>query len=587
MERKQYHIFCLVGSILSASAISIILNLRTSNILTGIFALVLYHFYTMQGEKRILKWKQNLPVLAVSIFCATCMTLKGFDCFDHYSSIGSLGKAAILCCILSGFLLLFYNLVDWMYLEMDRMSIGKTATGNDSVQLRRKSCQAFGFTFSTLLVCWLLYYLKNYPAVIISDSMDQLGQAVTGIYSNHHPVIQTWLLQLFLAIGNLMGGTLSTGVALYCIAQMVILAAIYAYVVKTLFEYGVRKWIYILVAAFYALMPYNVMFSINIWKDTLFSAGFLLFITVLWKYIFRKSEHQRITDLLIFFLSGCCITLFRNNGFYAFLLIFPFICVVFWKKQKRIVGVAVGILLTTILIKGPIFSYNHVAQPDAIESLSIPAQQIARVVSDGGTLTEEQTQLLSQIIDVDSIAATYDKHVSDPIKNLVRASDNQDYLVSHKIEYLKFWLDLGVHHPFQYLSAYMDQTEGFWYPDVQHWVYTEGVCENAAGIMTESKLPSGMERYIKWIAWDTYTAIPIYGLCWSIGTTVWMTVFFAGYCLRRGRKRELLLFLPMLALWGTLMVATPVYAEFRYLYAIFVCLPMYLIIAMIPDGFYT
>ena len=41
--------------------------------------------------------------------------------------------------------------------------------------------------------------------------------------------------------------------------------------------------------------------------------------------------------------------------------------------------------------------HYNVVQPDTIEALSIPAQHIARVITDGGELTQEQEELLSKL----------------------------------------------------------------------------------------------------------------------------------------------------------------------------------------------
>ena len=70
-------------------------------------------------------------------------------------------------------------------------------------------------------------------------------------------------------------------------------------------------------------------------------------------------------------------------------------------------------------------------QPDTIEALSIPAQHIARVITDGGELTQEQEELLSKVVDLERVPKEYDSTISDPIKTLVREKGNQDYIKEH------------------------------------------------------------------------------------------------------------------------------------------------------------
>lgn len=575
----------MIGALLSASAISILLEMKTSNVLSAIFTIIFYCFYQSQKPAWNQHKKLNQTAVMIASIWSFFMMLKGLETFEHYPSAGAIGKLTILLCIFIGCDILFFYSLTYLYKHIlhHTLSIEGNRPGG-------RHYRVFFMIGGIILLCWLPYYCMNYPGVIISDSCDQIGQALSGIYSNHHPVMQTWLIQGVLSIGMHIFNDLSTAVALYCILQMIVLAAIYAYTVSLLYRYGIPRWLCIVNTAFYALMPYNVMFSFNMWKDSLFSAFVLLFTVLLWKIMIdkRANTHQPnthrpvIVDTILFFIAGLGICLFRNNGFYAFCLVMPFICVICWKTKKEIVAASAATLLLVLFIKGPVFDHFQVASPDMVESLSIPLQQIARVVSDDLEITEEQTALLNQVVEVDAIATTYDARISDPIKNLVRSSGNQTFLEENKGAYLKLWLQLGIRYPFQYLRAYMHQTEGYWYPDVQYWVYADGVCQNQAGLTAAPLLPAEIGDRLQWFAWDSYTEIPLYGLLWSIGTAVWITMMLAGLCYIRGQKMELCIFLPIFALWGTLMVASPVAAEFRYLYAIFLCIPVYISASIYP-----
>lgn len=64
----------------------------------------------------------------------------------------------------------------------------------------------------------------------------------------------------------------------------------------------------------------------------------------------------------------------------------------------------------TLFYKGPVLKYYGVTPPDTIESLSIPAQHIARVIADDGTLSEKQEKLLSKAVDVSQIKKNMIRH---------------------------------------------------------------------------------------------------------------------------------------------------------------------------------
>lgn len=584
MKQSKYVLFCALGALLSSGAISIITSMKTSNVITGVLAVILYWFYKKQRPESKQEIRIMKTAIAVGGFLSIFMLLKGLESFDRYPSIGGIGKISILFCVLSGYFILFSYFIYFVYLIMLKIDIKSKNT-----QERKFSYKIFFIVFGVILLSWLPYYLSYYPGILISDSWDQISQALSGIYSNHHPVVHTWIIQGVLMAGMQIFGNLSPAIALYCILQMIILALIYAYVISIFNEYHIKLWICIVITAFYALMPYNVMFSFNMWKDSLFSAFVLLFTVILWKTIINREQQQikvSVRDSILYVLAGLGICLFRNNGFYAFLLVLPFICVICWKNKRYLVVSTICILLITVFIKGPVFSYFKVASPDMIESLSIPAQQIARVVSDEGELSEEQRALLGKIMEMDKIADAYNPRISDPIKGLVRSYGNQEYLEQNKFQYLNLWINLGVKYPSQYLRAYMNQTEGYWNPDVQYWVYVGEISENQAGIHSEPLLPTGVTRLLKGLFWDNYQDIPIYGIFWSIGAAVWISFGLAGFCYFKNKTRELSIFLPMLALWGTIMIATPVYAEFRYIYAIFLCLPLFIVAALYEEGNY-
>lgn len=581
MSENKKKIFFLIAALISASAVSFTLQLRTSNMITAILALIFAYVYNRQwdiSDKVPDRKRIAIASIVIALILTCFMSMYMIEYQDDFYELTGVGKLAVLLCVAGGYFFLFLTLLKWLYSKMTEVILTNAEPYKKAPRI------VFIGTAILILLCWLPFYLKNFPAVIISDSMDQLGQAVSGVYSNHHPVAQTWILQFFVNIGLQMTGQMKTGIAAFCVVQMIVLAMIYSYVITECYTHRVKKWICICMFLFYAIMPYNVMYAINIWKDSLFSGGLLLFIVLLWKLLRQEQQavYVIVAEEILLVLSGCVVTLFRNNGFYAFLAVVPFVCVLCWRRSRHTVFAMAAVLLLTVLIRGPVFTQFQVASPDIIESLSIPAQQIARVITNGGELKEDEQLLLEQVVDVSRIPSVYNEGVSDPVKDLVRESGSQEYLRLHKSEYLKLWISLGMRYPMHYIRAFLHQTEGYWYPDVQRWVYTEGVCENSGGIITEPKLPETITDLLgKGFLWQGYTKIPVYGLFWSIGAAVWMTFIAAGLCFVVNKKKELILFLPMLALWSTLLAATPVNGEFRYLYSIFICLPFYMIVSKI------
>lgn len=226
------------------------------------------------------------------------------------------------------------------------------------------------------------------------------------------------------------------------------------------------------------------------------------------------------------------------------------------------------------ILKHPVLEYLNVTQPDRIESLSVPAQQIARVITDCNDLTSDQEELLAEVIDVDMIAETYKPYISDPIKNLVRAKGNQDYLDTHSSEYLRLYMEIGVSHPLKYIEAWIDQTKGYWNGGNDYIIWRTGVTENEMGIkrIVNSDLASTfMNAYLYY-----FRNVEVLKLFLSIGLHTWIVVL-AGYIgIIRKDKTVIFMTISILSIIASLLVATPVYSEFRYAYAMFCCMPFLL-----------
>ena len=215
------------------------------------------------------------------------------------------------------------------------------------------------------------------------------------------------------------------------------------------------------------------------------------------------------------------------------------------------------------------------APPDTIEALSVPAQQIARVIYDGGVLNEAQTELLEKIIDIEQVKDTYTPWISDPIKNLVRASNNQKYLTKHKAAFIKLYIELGLAQPHNYIQAWIDLTKGYWNEGYKYnyWGRWEsGSGEDSYGIKTvvySENIHKWLESYI-----DIYQNNFILMIFVSIGFHVWIIIGIAFLSLIWQRREVLFITIPVISIIISLMISTPVYSLLRYAYAVFCCIPL-------------
>ncbi len=568
----------IAASLASGTAFSKFLNVSTTNIFTLIFFILLYFFYktTFQITDR--------KVIIVSYLCGSLYTasfvLVKLSTLLADERPGYAAYVAFFYVI--GFFLFFGNLLVFLYsrfMEKDFCLDEKTKRPDT---LSRKAI-LYGSSMLLMLLAWLPYFLRNFPGDVTTDSHDELEQAVGAApYSNHHPIAHTMMIRLFYNLGMLLFNDQTMAVATYSVCQAILLSAAFSYLLITLYKFRVKRGVILAVLAFYTVIPYHGVYSVTMWKDIWFGGIVVVLSTTIWRlirYYRQKPAKLPWFELIMLFVFGTAMCLFRSNGLYAYILLVPFLCLIFLRKSFMPILFSMMALMVAFMVKGPVYNSMGVTPPDTIESLSIPAQHIARAIKDGAVLTTEEEELLSNVVDIQQIPERYAPSISDPIKNLVRETDNQAYIDEHKMEFLKLWVDLGISYPKSYILAQIDQTYGYWYPDVQYWLYSGEFRGSGSGyeIHQDRKLSeSAAESVTKYM--QSYKDITYWGLFWSIGTASWICAFMFGLCFLKRHRNYLVVYIPVLAVLATLMIATPVFAEFRYAYSVFTTVPLLCIV---------
>lgn len=583
ITNKQVDILtAAIAAFISGSAFVNYTGMSTTNILSLVVLILLYHLFRISNT--VTDKKITIASIVFGGFYSACLFLYKMDVLIAKDDAASAIKWGFYYTL--GFYLLFRSLTAVL---LHRLLHTELCYHKPEERTFFMKLKFFFFCVYVMLVFWSPHFLQVYPGNMTTDSHDQLLQFVGhDPLSNHHPIAHTMMIKLFYDIGMALFDDQTKAIATYSICQAFLLASAFAYLLTTMFQFQVKRGVILTVLAYYALVPFHGSYSVTMWKDVPFGGIVIVLSVTIWRLFVRLRSGNRkipVFDSVMLLLFGIAMCLFRSNGLYAYILLVPVLVLAFFKKSKLPAILAVVALPVAFLIKGPLYKSMGAIPPDTIESLSIPAQHIACVIKHNGpeSLTEEQYELLSQVVDVEQIADTYATTISDPIKKLVRATDNQEYLEEHKMEFLKLWIDLGIHNPIAYLQAQIDQTYGFWYPDVQYWLYPGEFRTHGDGYSIERPqlLPEKIDEMLDDLKY-CYKDIPYLGLIWSIGTASWVCLFMAGLCWIKRGKEWLIVYIPVLAILATLMIATPVFAEFRYAYSMFTTIPLLCIIPFCP-----
>lgn len=568
----------LFKTIISVISVVWLLDVSTDNFISVLLALLFWYAYKNEDSE-----PQGKVFHILAILLAFFHVIGNYMLLVSASGGNSLTHAKCILCI-AGWYCIFHMLITCIY-----RSIKSKSLRDEEIQVNiQQERKIYLFTFICCVICWLPYYLSYFPGSFSPDSTNQIMQALGIVeYSNHHPVTHTLLLKGCYNFGFLLSGNENIGAATCTLVQMLLMAAIFSYLVIVLYHFKIKKMYLVLCVIYYALFPVNAVFSITIWKDVLFAGITLLFVVLLWKMnlLEKEKNNKNATSIrkeghiliIGFIVIGTLFSLMRSNGFYAFIVCGIVMCLLLKNQRRPMIISVLAVIMIVCLIKGPVMEVQGIRQPDLIENLSIPSQHIARVIVTGNELEPEEYELLNRVIDIERIPEVYKPYLSDPIKDLVREKGNQDYIEEHKKDFLLLWIKLGLRYPGEYINAQIAQTKGYWETDAQYWVIWTELHEplNNVNIYRDSLLPQGLNRVVENIL-SAYHGIPLVGMLYSIGFYFWVTLFLLAVCLKK--KKTILPFIPVLALWGTLMIATPVYAEFRYMYSMVVCLPFFIAI---------
>ena len=310
----------------------------------------------------------------------------------------------------------------------------------------------------------------------------------------------------------------------------------------------------------------------------MFSAITMMLLSVLARIIIEEKNNKNSKKLWIFFTFLCILfSLFRSNGYYAYIIFVPFLIYRFRSRKVVFLSVLAALFISTFT-KVFIMDKINVIQPDFVESCCVPLQQIGRTITNGHELDNRDRELLEKIMNLDGVPVMYRKDLADGMKELVRAG-NEDYLINHKKDYFELWLRLGIKHPGSYLQAFVDLTKGIWFYDQDYEVGTiEGVIANEAGLYRKPLISGKVVVKTHELMLKFGDFIPLYSLLFSMCTYTWggLVLLYLMLSNREFRGNIIVILLPFMII-ATLLIATPISTEFRYMLPIVMTTPVFVI----------
>ena len=432
----------------------------------------------------------------------------------------------------------------------------------------------FCLSFFSISVIDLVYlFFVQYPGILTTDSFSTIAQIVkTSMFNNTMPFWHTVTVMPFYRLGVFLFGDANGGVALFHCAQILFLSACFSYSLVTMYQGGAPRPMLVIAYGLYSLMPYNIVYSVTLWKDIPFAGAVLLFVTAFCRILRQIGKKERANYVLLS-CGALGMALWRTNGWVAFLVTVIVLFLFLRKQYKRVLTLLAALLAFTWVLLNPVLDLLGVSPTNLVEAFAVPMQQVARVVANGRDLTAEEESLLSDIFWIDRMAELYDPQTVDPIKFETFRYDQVDVIKENPGNYLELYFSLGVRYPGDYLKAWIEETKGYWNGGYFFWIYTLELGENDFGIVHTggdsfaAKLYAALFRYVE--------KLTVLQPLMSIGLHVWVLTACCVICIVK-KRREGFLCVPLLVLILGLILGTPVYSEFRYAYPLIITLPLIL-----------
>ena len=443
----------------------------------------------------------------------------------------------------------------------------------------------FLISFIIFFLLGIFYLLIYYPGTGMYDTIAIIGNENSLGYAKQHPWFYIIFIHFIVKIAKFFGGNYETALVLESLFQIFCYSLLCSYLLVWLNKKNIKLIPLLLVFSIYAFSPILNLYKIALFKDILFSIVLIAWTPILYDFVETDGKILYSKKNFIFISILILLSLLRNNGFYvtAFILLVLFIFCLFKKIKvfKQIIYLSL-IFLSVILFN---ICFEKINKIDHLfkETVGIPLQQIARTVVENGNIAEYEMDFINIVIPIDFIKSKYDPYTVDTLK--WRGSPiNNKFLNKNKIKFLKIWFDILLKNPKIYLKAHLYNTYGFWsinnqkIKDRYDAIYA-GILENFF-VENNIHIKSIFSTKVQTILEDiTYEAT---NDSLNEGLVFWSFILLISVLIIIKDTKYLIIASPIFGGWLTLMVATPVAFQYRYILFISLSLPLFIGIILLP-----
>lgn len=432
---------------------------------------------------------------------------------------------------------------------------------------RRKSTLING---AILFILLMPAFLALYPGYQAYDAPIVAGAFLKdGALTTYQPVLHTVFTAACYKLGFLLTGGYTAGVTIYGLVQEILTIIVFLIVINKMLDWKVPDLVIALPFLLLILNPMVQVFIFMTTKDTLYSV-----FTLLWIVYLVDGYRKDTVNLIPTVIAAILMVQLRKQGLYILILTFPFVLFLQWRRKTKrrnvILSFAVPIVIS-FMIYGPLFSLLGIGGDRAAEKLSVPIQQIARVlVYEKDTVAKEDLEQIYRYMPKESLEG-YIPEISD----LVKVKFNNDYYASHKAGFWKVWWKLLRIHKESYIDSFLYLTVGYFYPDsgaTNGWGYTDNYKAFLDNDYEPRPILKGYYNYLMSAAKTMLDDTPFLSNLMCIGLPFWFLVAVLLIGLVRRQRAFWIALIPS-GLYGATLLLGPVCC-WRYVLPLYLSIPV-------------
>lgn len=351
------------------------------------------------------------------------------------------------------------------------------------------------------IIIFTLALLTFYPGILSYDSYNQWQQVQTGVITDAHPFLTTYVMLLLSKIYN-------SPITVF-IFQIILFSSIWTYLctyIRKVFPYKKDIKYQIIFTIIMCLFPIYFIYAITLWKDIIYSYVMLL-ISILLFVGANKNFKYSILEMIILGISLSLAILYRHNAIIAITLVVITLLIMMIKKKisyKMILLLFISIVSSYFVLNIPKRLYLEPSDTDITVSSFTTSYSIfalSTFYNNNVEFDEEDLELLNTIIPEETWRAKYDKYL---INTLLFSEDLNHELINEKAHDIeKIFIKYSLRYPQYFILHYLQADSMLYNPapfgSLYVFEFSDWKPYYSFDHNTESKLPLFRKIVTFWI----------------------------------------------------------------------------------------